>query len=946
MGEFRTDDDRRSAKGSLFERRSYLKLSGAAALFCAGSTALQGPFDGPCRAVQNGQWDDPSIWAAGTVPNDDDRVLIEQGVTATLAHQGTARLKTVQVDGTLTFDPTVDTRLQVETLVTNAKSTLRIGTPSSPIAPGSEARIIFIDTGPIDEVQDPERLRRGLLVNGDLTVHGEAKTSWSRLASFPTAGDRQLTLLEAPTNWKVGDRVVVPGVNPNRNSDEKRRIEAVDGTTVRLDSALQGDHVPPADDLDGYVLNLSRNVVFESESAEIPRRGHVMIMSTATDVRYAAFRELGRTDKSRVITNPVRGSVPDEAGTNPKARYSLHYHRTGIGQQPHRAKGVVVEGGPGWGIVNHHSHANVTDSITYDVLGAGFVAEGGNERGSFRRNFALRSAGSGDKIDDRAFGTRHASIEIDDFGHAGHGFWSQSPIVELTDNIAAGHRHYGFVVWTRPLLDGPMAECTQVEDSRVTYCPNLPMEYVEGHEPLLEAISAGRFSHDHDQLMRESNKVPSCFVRLERFEGNEALASAGGLDFSRNSFKWKHERFDQFSEIRDFTVYNVGPHIDDEGNTRSVVKDGVKKGGNQGIKLRYLSNVAVRDCKLLGTDETGVGIPGHDYLWTNTVENCDIREWDVGVVAGEHRVTIVRDTVLDNAADIEWKIGNTGPLVAERNDDGAGGQPSLSHELSYDDVKADELLGFARNQGTILDGRTVYYEEQHPEYVPIESKEELVTVTTGGSYGHMTDVIGHDDAEAVIGLTNQELLDQFGVSLGGSLLPDTAVAEEYVTGGMLDPVDRSTPPEAAWLDVAAGDIPSGADVVSDDSTESSEAVRVRTGTSEPPADDTSVILMKFDISEGVYSLYGRFFTSSWNGDTVYARIDGGEWNAWEKLKPPNGFKWYTAAPNDESKYTWDLSAGTHTLEIGCPNDGVLLDKLFITADASVLGGLGQPAQNR
>lgn len=49
----------------------------------------------------------------------------------------------------------------------------------------------------------------------------------------------------------------------------------------------------------------------------------------------------------------------------------------------------------------------------------------------------------------------------------------------------------------------------------------------------------------------------------------------------------------------------------------------------------------------------------------------------------------------------------------------------------------------------------------------------------------MTDVIGHDDAEAVIGLTNQELMDQFGVSLGGSLLPDTAVAEEYVTGGCL-----------------------------------------------------------------------------------------------------------------------------------------------------------------
>ncbi|WP_206536530.1 G8 domain-containing protein [Halococcus saccharolyticus] len=915
-------------------------------MFGVASTPLQGPMDGMYRAVQNGQWDDPSVWADGAVPDDDARVLIERGVIVTVAHQGTARLKTVHVDGTLTFDPTVDTHLQVDTLVTNPRSTLRIGTPSTPIEAGTEARITFIDTGPIDEAQDPGRRRRGLLVNGDLTVHGAAKTSWTELARFPAVGDRQLSLPATPTNWKAGDRLVVPGVNPNENRDEERRIEAVAGTTVRLDCALEYDHIPPADDLDGYVLNLSRNVMFESESAEIPRRGHVMVMNPATDVRYAAFRELGRTDKSQAITDPVRGTAPDDAETNPKARYSFHYHKTGIEQEPHRAEGVVVDGSPGWGIVNHHSHAEVTDSITYDVLGAGFVAEGGNERGSFGRNFALRSKGSGDKIDDRAFGTRHASIEIDDFGHAGHGFWSQSPIVELTDNVAAGHRHYGFAIWTRQLLDGPMAECTQVEDSRVTYCPNLPMEYVEGQKPLMEAISAGRFSHDHDELMRDTDKVPSCFVRLERFEGNEAFASAGGLDFSRNSFKWKHERFDQFSEIRDFTVYNVGPHIDDEGNTRGVVKNGAKKGGNQGIKLRYLSNVAVRDCRLLGTDGTGVGIPGHDYFWTNIVENCDIRGWNLGVVPGEHRTTIVRDNVLDNAVDIDWKIGNTGPLVAERNDDGAGKQPLLRHDLSYDDVKAGELLGLARNRGTVLDGRTVYYEEQRPDYVPIKSEAELVTVTTGGSYGHMTDVIGHDDAGAVIGLTNQELMDQFGVSLGGSLLPDTAVGEDYVTGGVLDPINRSTPPEAAWLDVAAGDILSGAEVVSDANTESGEAVRVTTGTDEPPADDASVVSINFDVSEGTYSLYGRFFTRSWNGDTVYTRIDDGTWNAWEKLKPPNGFKWYTAAPNDESEYTWDLSAGTHTLEIGCPNDGVLLDKLFIASDATILGGFGQPAQNR
>ncbi|MFB6176516.1 MAG: NAD-dependent epimerase/dehydratase family protein, partial [Halobaculum sp.] len=38
-------------------------------------------------------------------------------------------------------------------------------------------------------------------------------------------------------------------------------------------------------------------------------------------------------------------------------------------------------------------------------------------------------------------------------GHGGHGFWTHSPGVALENNVAAGHRHYGFGFWMRALID-------------------------------------------------------------------------------------------------------------------------------------------------------------------------------------------------------------------------------------------------------------------------------------------------------------------------------------------------------------------------------------------------------------------------------------------------------------------------------------------------------------
>ena len=72
--------------------------------------------------------------------------------------------------------------------------------------------------------------------------------------------------------------------------------------------------------------------------------------------------------------------------------YALHFHQTGPDAH-HSVRNSVVHGSPGWGFVNHGSHVDFEDNVSYGATGAGFVAERGDERGSMKGNLAVGSSG-------------------------------------------------------------------------------------------------------------------------------------------------------------------------------------------------------------------------------------------------------------------------------------------------------------------------------------------------------------------------------------------------------------------------------------------------------------------------------------------------------------------------------------------------------------------------
>ncbi|ELZ05534.1 carbohydrate-binding protein [Natrialba asiatica] len=696
-------------------------------------------------AVGDGRWNDATTWDDG-VPDTDARVTIPAGVTVTLGGE-TARLHWLRVDGTYRVDPTTDTHLRVDTIISTAGSTVEIGTAADPVAPAVTAAVTFLDRGPIDEEWDPDRLSRGVLVGGGLELVGASKTAHTTLDAHPRAGDSHLELETLPTNWRPGDTLVVPGVSARENQDEEVTIASVDGSTVVLEAPLSDDHVPPVGyDLNSYVLHLDRSVRFRSENTEIKRRGHVMILAAGSTIDHAGFYDLGRTNKMRRFSNPQYGGSELELDPNEnvKSRYALHFHKTGpdYDLDPHDVTGCVVaprtdgdgwKGSPGWGFTNHQSYAAVEDCISYKVSGTGFMTETGVEIGHFRNNFALRSEGSGRDPDWREFIENfNHERNIDDYGHGGHGFWLHGPLVSVENNVAAGHRNFAFAYWTRALGDyvpealpyddprtrnAPTDELTEADIGRHRgTIPNVPADYADDKPtdernvaPGTDGPNVAEFAHatyeaDDGTVYVDEGSIP--FRNLD----NVAFASGSGIDVMNVMRGARAEviegNAEYYARIENFTGWNLrGRDGEDELPHATVEGFGGIRGVDLGIALRYSGYATIRNSRLIG-DGRGVGISHNMRMDSLVVEDTTIERFEDGIGALNPGTTTVTTSDFDNANADVYISGEKifgGDVTVELRD------------IDVDEtVQLDSGDGSGMDQELTMGGNDVYYEATAP----------------------------------------------------------------------------------------------------------------------------------------------------------------------------------------------------------------------------------------
>merc|ERR1712178_395438 len=122
---------------------------------------------------------------------------------------------------------------------------------------------------------------------------------------------------------------------------------------------------------------------------------------------------LGRSDKDIVVNDPkfdADGNLIPGTGTNRRGRYAIHFHQILKHDHPDmdmdmgmdmdmdmdtdtaEVNGSVIWGSPGWGLSVHSSRADITDNVSFDVVGAHFFTEGGDEQATFRNNIAIKAS--------------------------------------------------------------------------------------------------------------------------------------------------------------------------------------------------------------------------------------------------------------------------------------------------------------------------------------------------------------------------------------------------------------------------------------------------------------------------------------------------------------------------------------------------------------------------
>ena len=697
-------------------------------------------------AVVSGRWDDTATWN-GAIPSATDRVYIPAGVVVEI--DSTAAVADfIRVDGTLRFARDKDTRLLVTTIVgPECGSTLDAGTQADPIT--AQCEVVFRSKAP-DIVADPREFGTGYVGHKTL-IWGQAKDSQAEFAEGKS-GSKSITFTKAPLNWKAGDVLVIAGTgtgfpSPPYNTQEKVVVTAVNGATVSFEPALGYPHKLAADNC--FAINLSRNIVFRSERPGygatpyatinapppapavdpiVKERGHVMIMGCGvgqSEIGYAEFRDLGRTDKRTHLDAvkfrdgkrvEVLNGFP--SGQNQVGRYALHFHHGGRLGSPAKVHGCSVSGSPGWGFTNHSSSVDFNSCVAFDAIGAGFAAEIGDEVGEWRDCAAIGSVGG--------YANRDGVVNNPQFdreqGTNGSGFWLQSGRVKVR-GIKAANCNTAVTLW-------PPAG-TQVYSSE--------SNRVVGN--IMGSIDPADVVDDADKYLLDSIDPASGTIDT----GRAAADWEGGLFFSCK-----------------VATLDVGPHFPKPvklSSFRKLVVYGT-------ADLQYTTHVSFSGCRW--EMNPGKATPNAPYIQA------------VKGNGGDNDSLVVKDSIL-NLAGVSVSVPMGVNIVSGNQMSGATDVfikkldwtniSSIAHRPretwvegnthKYKPIGWEGPVSFVMDR-VVFNGRQLYAENQAADYVPVPSADPLLT------------------PPYFVGKTNAQLLAEYGIAVNGDVMPADAVIEPSV----------------------------------------------------------------------------------------------------------------------------------------------------------------------
>ena len=362
------------------------------------------------ESAGNGDWSNPKTWKPARLPKDGDRVLVRPGHQVRYDVHSTAKIRLLQVAGTLVFARDRNTELNVGILkVQNStvctedgfscdlhtvndagephaapegpRPVLEIGTPDRPIPPQFTARIRLHFFKGFNKDDAPAVV----CCAGRMDIHGAPLSrTWLDLGADAAAGENTVRLSALVTGWRAGDEVIVTGSEhhnshggqyreqPELLHTEVRRIVEIDGETLVLDRPLEHSH-QGSGAFRSEVASLSRNVVIESADPA-GERGHTLYHRFSDGgISYARFAHLGKE--------------------NVLGRYPIHFHLLGsTGRGTSVVGAAIVDSHNRWVTVHGTNHMLVRDCVGFRSVGHGFFLEDGTEVWNvFDRNLGVQA---------------------------------------------------------------------------------------------------------------------------------------------------------------------------------------------------------------------------------------------------------------------------------------------------------------------------------------------------------------------------------------------------------------------------------------------------------------------------------------------------------------------------------------------------------------------------
>jgi cell migration-inducing and hyaluronan-binding protein len=346
-------------------RKHYLYLSLLSFLFPAfiilsGGAVVEAQ-NGSSSAVKGGRWSDPATWSDKKVPGKDAAVTIGKDIAVVLDVSPPA-LRSLTINGKLSFANNKDLELTTEWIMLHGE--LQIGSETSPHT--RNATITLTNNVPGEDIETMGD--RGIMImGGTLSLHGNRKDSWTKLAKTAAAGSTTIEVLNAG-DWKKGDVIVVASTDFDPHQAERRTISSVAGKVITLDQKLEYMHygqVTFGVDERGEVGMITRNIKIQA-SADAEKSfsgGHVMAMAGSTmQVSGVEFFRMGQHENL--------------------ARYPIHWHLVGDTQKQYIENSAIHDTYSRCVTVHGTNNVRVENNVAYNNVGHCYFLEDGVEHGN------------------------------------------------------------------------------------------------------------------------------------------------------------------------------------------------------------------------------------------------------------------------------------------------------------------------------------------------------------------------------------------------------------------------------------------------------------------------------------------------------------------------------------------------------------------------------------